>query len=272
MARAAFCRNATWQWMLGEAVMVSPVLTNETNVIDPHFTAGTWYSAWDYSRLDSKGDKLRMSVPLGDIAVHVRGGAILPMQEYAPVTRDMRWSPVTLLVTLPGAAGSASDKGPGPVPPYALDEQCATVRNTHVDKLVSCGLLYADNDSQEAADTDSLQAWFRAITDKDGNSGVISSSVATASAELSEKLRITQVHIVGLPKQGKQPVQSQRMHAIRARTSLEAWKADRPAVSVSASGSQQAAQAEYDGQTGVLRISGLNLLASESFSINWHLA
>jgi alpha-glucosidase (family GH31 glycosyl hydrolase) len=39
---AASTRNATQQWLLGEAVLVSPVLTKDTTTITPHFTKGTW--------------------------------------------------------------------------------------------------------------------------------------------------------------------------------------------------------------------------------------
>jgi alpha-glucosidase (family GH31 glycosyl hydrolase) len=36
-------RNATQQWMLGESLLVSPVISPNTTKITPHFTAGTWY-------------------------------------------------------------------------------------------------------------------------------------------------------------------------------------------------------------------------------------
>jgi alpha-glucosidase (family GH31 glycosyl hydrolase) len=38
----AAARNATQQWMLGEALLVSPVIMPNTTKISPHFTAGTW--------------------------------------------------------------------------------------------------------------------------------------------------------------------------------------------------------------------------------------
>jgi alpha-glucosidase (family GH31 glycosyl hydrolase) len=38
----AAARNATQQWMLGEALLISPVITPNTTRISPHFTAGTW--------------------------------------------------------------------------------------------------------------------------------------------------------------------------------------------------------------------------------------
>lgn len=260
--------------MMGDALLVSPVLTNESSVINPYFTAGAWYSAWDYNRFDSKGQAVRMDVPLGDIAVHLRGGAIVPMQQSARVTRDVRLTPVTLVVTLPaepvsqGAlkqAGASSSAGP--VPPYALEPQCAAAREGNIGKLVSCGLLYADSDAPEVSDNNSLQAWFTAVTSIKGDSGFIESSVLSAAPEIKDKLRIQQVHVIGLPKQGD----ARRVAAARPRISQEAWNGHQPAVSVSAARSQ-ASRAEFDGERGVLRISGLDLLASEPFSIHFHMA
>jgi hypothetical protein len=272
-------RNATLQWMLGESLMVSPVMTNVTNVITPYFTAGSWYSAWDFDRLDSDGKAIRMDVPLGDIAVHLRGGAIVPMQKYAPVTRDVRTSPVTLVVTLPAAPVQAASQSasPGLIPPYASEQHCASARISNVGKMVSCGLLYADTDSQDVADDDSLHAWFTAVTERDSSSGVISSSVLSATPELKGKLRITQVYILGLPKQDAANATARpnaptptRQKATLARTSMEAWNTDKPAVSVSAATGKHAPQAELDAAKGVLKVTGLDLLVSEPFSINWH--
>eukprot|EP00882_Tetradesmus_deserticola_P018789 GHRQ01020177.1.p2 GENE.GHRQ01020177.1~~GHRQ01020177.1.p2 ORF type:complete len:123 (+),score=34.96 GHRQ01020177.1:1389-1757(+) len=92
----------------------------------------------------SKGQAVQMEVPLGDIAVHYRGGAVIPMQPYAKVTRDIRLAPVTLLVTLP-AEPAAKSEAAGPLPPYAHEEVCAAARAANEGELVSCGLLYMDN-------------------------------------------------------------------------------------------------------------------------------
>jgi hypothetical protein len=203
------------------------------------------------------------------------------MQQYAAVTRDMRWSPVNLVVALPAAAAAttSSTAAAGPVLPYALDQQCAQAREQNTDKLVSCGLLYADDDAPEASDANSLQAWFTALTDKDGNSGTISSTVTAAAPQLSDRLRITQIEVIGLAKQlqagsgGSSGTSKASQPHTTARTSMEAWRSDKPAVSVSGpSMNQGSAAAEYDGSRGVLKITGLNLLASEPFSINWRMA
>ena len=61
-----------------------------------------------------------LSVPLGSVGLHYRGGSIVPLQRYANVTRDVRFSPITLLVALPsavhagnGSSSSTSGSGSG---------------------------------------------------------------------------------------------------------------------------------------------------------------
>jgi hypothetical protein len=99
------------------------------------------YDAWKYTRLDSSGQFIRHNVPMGDIAVHFRGGSIIPMQPYANLTKIVRYTPVTLVVTLPAHPSGT----PGaPLPPYATEEACAAVHAAHPGQLVSCGVLFMD--------------------------------------------------------------------------------------------------------------------------------
>lgn len=101
------------------------------------------YNAWNSSRLDSTGQYIRHTVPLGDVAVHFRGGSVIPMQPYASLTKSVRYAPVTLVVTLPGHPSGA----PGaPLPPFINEEACAAVHAAHPGQLVSCGLLFMDTE------------------------------------------------------------------------------------------------------------------------------
>lgn len=130
---------------MGEALLVSPVLTPGTTSIQAHFTSGNWYSAWDYSQLSvATGQDVQLNVPLGDIGVHFRGGAVIPVQPYAQVTRDVRLSDVTLVVTLPAAVASGTKDTSGPLPPYYQEETCAAAHGKNAGQLVSCGVLYMD--------------------------------------------------------------------------------------------------------------------------------
>lgn len=154
--------------MIGEALLISPVIHHNTTTVKPYFTAGNWYSAWDYDMLHvKKGRKVQMDAPYGHIPVHLRGGAIVPMQKTTSlpmVTRDVRYNPVTLVVTLPaetswGAAGVAAavKDAAGPLPPYILEEPCATAHKKANGKYVSCGLLYMDQDEQVISANNTLQ-------------------------------------------------------------------------------------------------------------------
>eukprot|EP00878_Enallax_costatus_P002700 GHUV01002888.1.p1 GENE.GHUV01002888.1~~GHUV01002888.1.p1 ORF type:complete len:873 (+),score=203.93 GHUV01002888.1:194-2812(+) len=138
-------RNATKQWMMGDSLLISPVLTPGTSKIQAHFTAGNWYSAWDYSQLSvAKGQDVELNLPLGEIGVHFRGGAVIPMQQYAQVTRDIRLSAVTLVVTLPAEVATGTKGASGPLPPYYQEETCAAAHGKNAGQLVSCGVLYMD--------------------------------------------------------------------------------------------------------------------------------
>ncbi|WIA20582.1 hypothetical protein OEZ85_004970 [Tetradesmus obliquus] len=240
-------RNATAQWMMGEALLVSPVVTEATTTIKPHFTAGAWYNAWDNTRMTlSKGQAVELEVPLGDIAVHYRGGAVIPTQPYAKVTRDIRLAPVTLLVTLPAEPAGKSEAA-GPLAPYAHEEVCAAAIEENEGQLVSCGLLYMDrgDDIQVSADN-TVQVWYTAVSSADGRSGTLSSTIKAHAGDAAGKLRIAAVHILGVPAAEGTAV---------------------PAASING----RPLAAAFDETAGVLKISGIELLVGEPLDITWTL-
>jgi hypothetical protein len=150
--------------MLGDAVLISPVITPNTTTINPYFTKGSWFSLWDYTTLvTSSGTSHTLEVPQGDIPVHIRGGAIIPMQEYQNITEAVQTSPITLVVALPaigtfnnaaaadgGGSGSGATAGnytrvkKGPLAPYEVEKVCLDVRAGAEGKQVACGVLYMD--------------------------------------------------------------------------------------------------------------------------------
>lgn len=77
--------------------------------VDAYFPAGTWHSIWDNTSVDAgnTGCIKTLHAPLGDVPVHVRGGSVVPMQQAALVTEDVRSSPLTLLIALPHKVGGA---------------------------------------------------------------------------------------------------------------------------------------------------------------------
>ncbi|KAF8061064.1 alpha-glucosidase [Scenedesmus sp. PABB004] len=233
-------RNATSQWMLGEAVLVSPVITPNTTTIHPHFTAGNWYSAWDLKRLTvEQGRGVRLDVPYGDVPVHIRGGAIVPWQAAgagAAVTRDVRFAPVTLLVALPrapatrrqAAAGGprAGVAPPGPLPPYALDAPCSDVLARGAGKLV----------------------WYAVTAAPGGRSGSLENVVAAAAPGLAGRLTLAGVTVLGVP----------------------GTPADEAVVTVYGGAAGGAPPtAVYDASAEALRITGLALDAGAPLNIDW---
>ena len=75
--------------------------------VTAYFPPGVWYSLWDDSVIDAghEGTTKTLVVPLGDVPVHAQGGSIVPVQRPALVTRDVRSSPLRLLVHLPSQVG-----------------------------------------------------------------------------------------------------------------------------------------------------------------------
>lgn len=87
------------QFLLGDAILVSPVLKAKQTSVRAYFPAGTWYNLFDWSRvLSSNGSFEVLDAPWDTINVHVRAGAVVPMQDYATTTTLARKSPFTLLV------------------------------------------------------------------------------------------------------------------------------------------------------------------------------
>lgn len=70
---------------------------------EAYFPKGKWHSLFDNSTIDAHegGKTVTLDLPMGHVGVHVMGGTILPMQQPALVTADVRASPLTLVVALP---------------------------------------------------------------------------------------------------------------------------------------------------------------------------
>ncbi|XP_074171362.1 putative maltase-glucoamylase 2 [Rhinolophus sinicus] len=96
--------KTTWdidnQFMLGSAILISPVLQTNTFEILAYFPRAHWY---DYSTElgnVSTGEWRRLEAPLDRINLHIRGGYILPWQEPAMNTQSSRQKFMGLIVAL----------------------------------------------------------------------------------------------------------------------------------------------------------------------------
>ena len=70
---------------------------------EAYFPKGIWYNLFDNSSIDAHdgGKTVTLDLPMGHVGVHAPGGTILPLQQPALVTAEVRASALTLLVGLP---------------------------------------------------------------------------------------------------------------------------------------------------------------------------
>jgi alpha-glucosidase len=91
------------QFMWGNGLLISPVLTQGATSVSAYFPQQYWYSFADQSFfLDASngGQWKTLSTPLTTVNVHVKGGSILPLQQAALTTVAARQTPFTLLVAI----------------------------------------------------------------------------------------------------------------------------------------------------------------------------
>jgi alpha-D-xyloside xylohydrolase len=99
--------NIDHQFMLGNALLVTPVVYKGATTVTGYFPRGIWYNIFDYSQVLTSGAYLTFGVSLYDMPVHIRGGSILAMHQAALTSTAARLTPFDILVALP-ASGSAS--------------------------------------------------------------------------------------------------------------------------------------------------------------------
>ncbi|KAK2509748.1 hypothetical protein MC885_012888 [Smutsia gigantea] len=96
--------HTTWdidrQFMLGPAILISPVLESSTSEIHAYFPRGRWYDYSMESVNTSIGEWKTLQAPLDHINLHIRGGYILPCQEPAMNTHSSRQNFMGLIVAL----------------------------------------------------------------------------------------------------------------------------------------------------------------------------
>nr|XP_011721910.1 putative maltase-glucoamylase-like protein FLJ16351 [Macaca nemestrina] len=96
--------RTTWdidrQFMLGPAILISPVLETSTFEISAYFPRARWYDYSTGTSSQSTGQRKILKAPLDHINLHVRGGYILPWQEPAMNTHSSRQNFMGLTVAL----------------------------------------------------------------------------------------------------------------------------------------------------------------------------
>ena len=81
------------QWLLGDHLLISPVLTAGTDSRQIHIPPGQWYDFWT-DELVTGPTMITRSAPLDVVPIHVRAGAVLPL---GPVRQFSSEAPTTPL-------------------------------------------------------------------------------------------------------------------------------------------------------------------------------
>ena len=89
------------QFLWGQALLVAPVLTEDTHHVELYVPRARWYDFYSRRLVSAYGGQwLRLAAPLDTIPLLVRGGHVLPMQQPAQTTTESRLNPFHLLVAL----------------------------------------------------------------------------------------------------------------------------------------------------------------------------
>ncbi|KAK2959203.1 putative Lysosomal alpha-glucosidase [Blattamonas nauphoetae] len=100
----AATRTIDTQAMLGDALLVTPVIAEKAVNVTGHFPNCRWYDFWSFEEdlaVSKKGTSVLLDAPLDHIPVHIRGGTVVTLQsQTASTLNGMRASPLTVVCAL----------------------------------------------------------------------------------------------------------------------------------------------------------------------------
>jgi alpha-glucosidase len=99
------------QWFYGDALLISPVTTENSDTVTYYLPNDVFYNYWSYEKIEGKGANVTESgLSTSDIPVHIRGGSIIPMRsDSANTTKALRQNDFIVLVA-PDANGYAKGR------------------------------------------------------------------------------------------------------------------------------------------------------------------
>jgi len=78
------------QFLIGPNIMLAPVTDDEARQVRVYIPSSHWYDYYTGSRIFAQKEFISIAAPLETIPILLRGGAILPTQEYANNTKFSR--------------------------------------------------------------------------------------------------------------------------------------------------------------------------------------
>jgi len=134
--------SADRQFLLGDSLMITPVLAQGATSVDGVFpgvgVGEVWYDWYNMTAITAApGQNITIDAPLGHIPVYIRGGSVLPIQEPGLTTKQCRSNPWGLIAAT-NLEGSANGQ-------LYLDDGESIVQNatTFVEFSLTHSTLYA---------------------------------------------------------------------------------------------------------------------------------
>jgi alpha-glucosidase len=99
--------NLDDEFMVGDAVLVAPVVRAGARQREVYLPKGRWYDYWSGEAIDSRGDLTLVNAPLDRLPLYVRGGSIVPSTTSMQHVGEKPWDPIRFDI-YPDEANAAS--------------------------------------------------------------------------------------------------------------------------------------------------------------------
>lgn len=113
------------QWMLGDGIMVAPILVEGTTTVPAYFPAGVWYDLYNHSSIDTSAAAQHYPVTVGFLPNGQIGKGILPGTLHAVATISrMPQSCIVILTQQSSTCTSSNQSGAAPeLPAYCVQAE-----------------------------------------------------------------------------------------------------------------------------------------------------